>query len=690
MKRSEQDIRFQWDLTKIYPDTAAWEAAMQEAEAALAPLAAIPGTLGTSKEAFKKGLDTIYASMFKVELPYTYAFLKKTEDGSVAENQEMAARSESLLVKFSAATAFLNPEILAIPAEKLDAWMQDEALATYRHTVDDIVRMRAHTLDAAREQMLALLGMLTLAGFVIFMEFSMFSAFEMLNAPEMLPGLAILLAMVTALLFSVFQMLAALYFSRDTASMAYLPLTSRTVLAAKWTEVYVSELLFSLLIAAPAVVLYGIHYAADWTYYLRMVPVLLAVNCIPLTISLLLASILGRFTSLTRHKEVWVVLGTVLMLVVVLGLEWSILPKIPEDADAAFFAQMLTGVQPMLRAFIHAFPPVAWAVDGIAGDWLQWLAFLAVSIGGAALVIALVGGSYLDTTLRQNEGSRKARRVRVTDKTFRAHSPFMAIYRREWNEILKVPVYLLNGVLGAMMLPIMLIGMSVGMSSEQDSEVSWNFLLRLMQDSVSLMDVMLILTALLMFISWVNPIIATAISREGGRMPIAKYIPVSPRTQLWAKLSVSLTINGAAILLMGIAVAALLGTHYLGAVLGAVVLANLFSLATGCIALTIDASRPILHWQTEQQVMKQNMNQMICMLVVLLVALIPVAGVVGMMVLSSAAQDMEAPSMLMRFAAEHAIGLRSVVAALLMAAEAGVSILILHKVGEKRFSAIEP
>lgn len=95
---------------------------------------------------------------------------------------------------------------------------------------------------------LALLGMLTLAGFVIFMEFSMFSAFEMLNAPEMLPGLAILLAMVTALLFSVFQMLAALYFSRDTASMAYLPLTSRTVLAAKWTEVYVSELLFSLLI----------------------------------------------------------------------------------------------------------------------------------------------------------------------------------------------------------------------------------------------------------------------------------------------------------------------------------------------------------------------------------------------------------------------------------------------------------
>ena len=49
MKRSEQDIRFQWALPKIYQATAAWDAAMQESEASLAPLAAIPGTLGTSK-----------------------------------------------------------------------------------------------------------------------------------------------------------------------------------------------------------------------------------------------------------------------------------------------------------------------------------------------------------------------------------------------------------------------------------------------------------------------------------------------------------------------------------------------------------------------------------------------------------------------------------------------------------------
>ena len=103
MKRSEQDIRFQWDLTKIFPDEAAWEAAMQQAEAAIDGLKDIPGTLGTSKEAFKAGLDAVFVAAQKAEIPCVYAFLKKTEDGSEAKNQEMEARGESLSVKLDAA-----------------------------------------------------------------------------------------------------------------------------------------------------------------------------------------------------------------------------------------------------------------------------------------------------------------------------------------------------------------------------------------------------------------------------------------------------------------------------------------------------------------------------------------------------------------------------------------------------------
>ena len=158
MKRSEMDPRFQWDFTHIYPDKAHWEAAMTEAEKAVEALSALPGTLGQAKDALKKGLEQLADASQKVEIPYIYAMLHRAADGSEPAYQEMEARGMSLAVKANAATSFLDPEILAIPKEQLDAWMAQEDMAVYRHMVEDISRGRAHTLSADKEKMLAMLG----------------------------------------------------------------------------------------------------------------------------------------------------------------------------------------------------------------------------------------------------------------------------------------------------------------------------------------------------------------------------------------------------------------------------------------------------------------------------------------------------------------------------------------------------
>lgn len=158
MKRSEMDPRFQWDFTHIYPDKAHWEAAMTEAEKAVESLSALLGTLGQSKDALKKGLEQLADASQKVEIPYIYAMLHRAADGSEPAYQEMEARGMSLAVKANAATSFLDPEILAIPKEQLDAWMAQEDMAVYRHMVEDISRGRAHTLSADKEKMLAMLG----------------------------------------------------------------------------------------------------------------------------------------------------------------------------------------------------------------------------------------------------------------------------------------------------------------------------------------------------------------------------------------------------------------------------------------------------------------------------------------------------------------------------------------------------
>ena len=147
-----------WNLTAVYPDRAAWRAALKAAEADLEALSALPGTLCRSAEGLKAGLDAIFSTGERAERVYRYAFLCKSGDNGDPELQDMEARALSLLVNRQTALAFVDPEILSIPPEALDAWLADGALRPYRHLVGNIARRRAHTLDARGERLLAMLG----------------------------------------------------------------------------------------------------------------------------------------------------------------------------------------------------------------------------------------------------------------------------------------------------------------------------------------------------------------------------------------------------------------------------------------------------------------------------------------------------------------------------------------------------
>lgn len=156
--RNEFDPKYQWDFTPIYPNDEAWEAELNAVMAEIPKLAAIEGTLGNSREAFRSGINAMMAVMERVERVYEYASLHRAADGGDPKHQEMDGKATNLYVQFSMAVSFLEPEILEIPEETLKEFLAPEEMKTYRHFVDDITRSRAHSLDKAREQMLARLG----------------------------------------------------------------------------------------------------------------------------------------------------------------------------------------------------------------------------------------------------------------------------------------------------------------------------------------------------------------------------------------------------------------------------------------------------------------------------------------------------------------------------------------------------
>ena len=156
--RVDMDPRFTWDLSSIYESDEAWEKALKAAAENVRRIAELPGTLSGSVESLKAGLDTICAAMEQMDRLYCYAYLRMSGDNGDPKSQEMEARCINQMTAFQSAVSFLNPEILSIDTQKLNAFMADERMATYRHMVEDICRARSHTLDAAQEKLLAMMG----------------------------------------------------------------------------------------------------------------------------------------------------------------------------------------------------------------------------------------------------------------------------------------------------------------------------------------------------------------------------------------------------------------------------------------------------------------------------------------------------------------------------------------------------
>ncbi|AJP74715.1 oligoendopeptidase F [Sphingomonas hengshuiensis] len=149
-----------WDLTEIFPDDAAWDAARKQALAALPGLTAYKGRLGESAETLAAALALQSDLGRSVARIYVYVGLKSDEDVRNAAYQEKKAQALDLYTGFGEATAWISPELLTLGKGKIDGFVASNAALRTRFdfTLENIVRQAPHTLSAEGESLLASAG----------------------------------------------------------------------------------------------------------------------------------------------------------------------------------------------------------------------------------------------------------------------------------------------------------------------------------------------------------------------------------------------------------------------------------------------------------------------------------------------------------------------------------------------------
>ena len=131
--RREQDPKFQWRLSDLYENTAAWERALQEAQVQIAAIEAYRGRLGESADTLLTVLRSRSAAGRQLKQAYAYAHLHQDTDNGNATYQGMTDRAMQAMVAAQAALSFIEPEILEIAPETLRAWAQEPHLRWSGH-----------------------------------------------------------------------------------------------------------------------------------------------------------------------------------------------------------------------------------------------------------------------------------------------------------------------------------------------------------------------------------------------------------------------------------------------------------------------------------------------------------------------------------------------------------------------------
>ncbi|HEX8550440.1 MAG TPA: oligoendopeptidase F [Abditibacteriaceae bacterium] len=153
-KREEVPLELTWDLTTIYSEEAAWETDFAQLEESLPSLSAHKGALDNAANVLDtlKTSDEVGILFGKL---YAFASLRLSEDNANSDSLNRVEKLKMLGTRLSAATAWIEPELLAIAPETLRSFLQ-QGLEEYSYYFETLERRRTHVRSAEVEDVLAL------------------------------------------------------------------------------------------------------------------------------------------------------------------------------------------------------------------------------------------------------------------------------------------------------------------------------------------------------------------------------------------------------------------------------------------------------------------------------------------------------------------------------------------------------
>lgn len=423
-------------------------------------------------------------------------------------------------------------------------------------------------------------------------------------------------AIAMAILFlGIFLIPAIFYFSKDVDTLLSLPLTPESIVVSKFGVALVYEYLTILFMATPVLAGYISVVQPGLGFYALLIPILFILPIVPLIIASLIVMAVMIWVPVAKNRDFFNYLSGFLVLGFALGFNYTVTSMAATLDQAALIKLLQEGNNSLMNLFKVSVPTVPFAVNALVKGQLLDLGLLVlITLAFFALFVLVARLAYFKGAIGVSETG--ANRKTLSDKAYAketlANNPFITYTLKELKLMIRTPIYFLNNIATILFMPLIFGGMLfTGLGKDPEIEA----LLKMIPWTSPALNLYILAAGLAIgfFMSGLNLITPTAISREGTGVWFMKMIPMSYFAQAQAKVMSGLVISflGSLIFIVPFAIYFKLSLVHLAlAFLGAV----LACVAMNYWGMLVDIYHPKLIWEQEAVPVKQNINAVFTMI----------------------------------------------------------------------------
>lgn len=429
-----------------------------------------------------------------------------------------------------------------------------------------------------------------------------------LGMAEIVPAYLIMLASMVILAFAIFKAGSVIFQENAYDILCSLPVSQTAIVVSRFLRMYVENLLLTLLVMVPGIVVYGVIVKPTLSFYLIGVVVTVFAPLIPIIIATFFGALVTAISSRMKHKSLVSAALSVGLVIAVMAFTGTM-----STMEEEFSVEMLQNMSEIVtQAIGDIYPPAIWLSNAmLKGDIL--IGFLCVLGGLAAfaVTVALISVKFHEIC-RGLYGTHAKHNYKM--EQLKKTTVLGTLYKREMKRYFASSIYVQNTIVGPIMAIIFAVAvLGVGLDTiQQTMEIP--------------IDIAGAVPVLLAGIFGMMTTTCTSISMEGKEWWIVKSLPIRTKDLLDSKLlfglSLFLPFWFVAVILLIIALRP--GVMEL---IWLVLLSLILIVFSQVFGLTINLKMPVFEWENEVDIVKQSASAAIGGLggfVVILLCMVPV------------------------------------------------------------------